>query len=527
MGRTEKSQGLAPPAVRKDIRAKQARHVVTKVVPTILASNVRARRGADGSELIPNPGPNGTVGQDSKSRVGARVEGGEDTGYVKRKGQGRRKVKGGKDDVEEEDARNGDVGRDVGKGRGKGRGKKRNDSLDEGLSNLNLNSTATSSPDPSRRPRCIRMITTDALTAAHMLANPSLYDATTTSKQTSKKQPNPCILNMASPLRPGGGLLTGATSAEESLCARTTLLPSLKESFYRLPEYGGIYTHDVLVFRSALPLGDSAGELSPTERWYVDVISAGMLRFPELEGEEDEERRLSKKDREIVESKIRSVLRIVEQKGVKVLVLGAWGVGAYGNPVRDVAEAFAKVLGGGSFAPSSGGKKNNKPPSTGAETFPSIENIIFAIPQRKVANDFAAAFGGKLEVEEGPGASGDDNDEEDDEEDKVAEELRSKIQEMDGQISKVWNPDLKARLGTILDGLKAQLREREGTPRTGSVDDEEEDGDGDEDDEDEGDTEESDEADADDDDQDLAGYRHTRPGKLKSLVDDSDDDDDD
>lgn len=532
MGRTEKSQGLAPPAVRKDIRAKQARNVVKKVVPAILASNARARRGADGSELIPNPGPNGTAGQDSKSTDGARAEDDEETGYVKRKGQGRRKIKGGMDDVEEGEARNGDAGRDAGKGRGKGRGKKRNDSLEEGLSNLNLKGSATTLSSPSRKPRSIRMMTTDALTAAHMLAHPSLYDATAanTPRQTSKKQPNPCILNMASPLRPGGGLLTGATSAEETLCARTTLLPSLKESFYRLPEYGGIYTHDVLVFRSALPLGDSAGELSPTERWYVDVISAGMLRFPELEGEEEDEKRLSKKDREIVESKIRGVLRIAEQKGVKRLVLGAWGVGAYGNPTRDVAEAFAKVLGGRSSHPSSGSKKNSKSPSTGVETFPSIENIIFAIPTHKVANDFAAAFGGKIEVEEGPGASAEDGDEEDDEEDKVTEELRSKIQEMEGQISQVWNPDLKVRLGAILEGLRTQLKEREGTPQTGSVDDEEEeeedeDENSDQDsDEDEEDIECSDEADADDDDQDLVEHQRTRSSKTRDMVDDSDGD---
>jgi len=38
---------------------------------------------------------------------------------------------------------------------------------------------------------------------------------------------------MASPLRPGGGVLTGATSQEEFLCARTTLYPSLREKFYR------------------------------------------------------------------------------------------------------------------------------------------------------------------------------------------------------------------------------------------------------------------------------------------------------
>ncbi|KAG9191064.1 hypothetical protein G6011_09152 [Alternaria panax] len=500
MGRTEKSQGLAPPAVRKDIRAKQARHIVNKVVPAILASNSRARRGADGSELISNPGPIGATGQESRSRDSARVEAGEEMEYVKRKGQGRRKAKVARNEEENVDGRNGgksgDVGKDTGKGRGKAKGRRRNDSLDEGLSNLDLNNTAILPPSPPRKQRSTRIVATDSLTAAHMLAHPSMYNDTTipTSKQSSKKQPNPCILNMASPLRPGGGVLTGATSAEESLCARTTLLPSLKESYYRLPEYGAIYTHDVLVFRSALPLGDSAGELPPTERWYVDVISAGMLRFPELEGEEeDEEKRLSKKDREMVEAKIRGVLRIAEQKGVRSLVLGAWGVGAYGNPVNDIAEAFAKVLSAGPLPLASAGKKSSKSPLMVVETFPTIEHIIFAIPNRKVASGFAAAFGGKIQVEDGPGASVDD-DEEDDEEDKVAEELRSKIQEMEGQISKVWNPDLKARLGSILEGLKAQLKEREGTPEMSSIDgdDYEDEVEGDEEGEGEGEDEEED-----------------------------------
>ena len=58
---------------------------------------------------------------------------------------------------------------------------------------------------------------------------------------------------------------------------RTTLLPSLKESFYHLPELGGIYTPDVLVFRNGLPLGDATGELGVGERYFVDVVTAGML----------------------------------------------------------------------------------------------------------------------------------------------------------------------------------------------------------------------------------------------------------
>jgi hypothetical protein len=250
-----------------------------------------------------------------------------------------------------------------------------------------------------------------------------------------------------------------------------------------------------------------------------------MLRFPELEGEEDEEKRLSKKDKQIVESKIRGVLRIAEQKGVKGLVLGAWGVGAYGNPVRDIAEAFAKVLGDGSSTPSSEGKKNSKSPSMGAETFPTIEHIVFAISNRKIAGDFAAAFGGNIQVEDGPGASADnDDDEEDGEEHKAAEELRSKIQEMESQIDKVWNPDLKARLGIVLEGLKAQLKEREGTPGMGSDEEEDEDG-GD----DEKEDEVSDDADEDEDedDQGLTEHSQTKPHKTTDVSNDSEDEDED
>ncbi|PZC93875.1 hypothetical protein A1F95_06965 [Pyrenophora tritici-repentis] len=263
------------------------------------------------------------------------------------------------------------------------------------------------------------------------------------SKLSNKKSPNTCILNMASPLRPGGGVLAGATSQEEYLCARTTLLPSLKETFYRLPELGGIYTPDVLVFRNSLSLGDNAGELSPTERWYVDVASAGMLRFPELEGEEDEVKRLGKKDRRLAEAKIRAVLRIMERKGAEKVVLGAWGCGAYGNPVKDIAEAFRSVLDG--VPHSSSTSKKSKNGHAEQETWPGIKEVIFAIGNRKMATDFAAAFGGTIQVEAGPGSEATAEDEEG--EDAVAEELRTKIQEMESQLSQVYNPDLKTRMG--------------------------------------------------------------------------------
>ncbi|KAF1921518.1 hypothetical protein BDU57DRAFT_544985 [Ampelomyces quisqualis] len=417
MGRTEKSQGLAPPAVRKDIRAKQAKHVINKTIPALLASNARANRGVESSELIVDPAP---LSRDAPSK--AEAESPEDAAYIKRKGQGRRKVKNDRNFEAEP---------------GNKKSQKRQKPTDPSIANLSLQ------PAPPPPTRNIRILRTDALTAAHILTHPSKY--TPASPPPPKKSPNVCILNMASPLRPGGGVLSGATSPEEFLCSRTTLLPSLREPYYRLPERGGIWSPDVLVFHDARAPGDAAGHLGLAERYWVDVISAGMLRFPELEGEEA--KRWSRKDGEVVEGKMRAVLRIAERKGVRRIVLGAWGCGAYGNPVGDVAGAWRRVLDG---AVGKGRREQ--------ESWPGIEEVVFAIGQRGMAAEFAKAFGG-VDVEAGPG---DGNEEEEEEEDKVAEELRNKIGEMEGQLSKVVNPDLKARMGTILQGLRAQLREREG-----------------------------------------------------------------
>jgi uncharacterized protein (TIGR02452 family) len=421
MGRTEKSQGLAPPAVRKDIRAKQAKQVINKTIPALLASISRAAKGVESSELIADPAPSTAV-----ARGKPDAENQDDAAYIKRKGQGRRKAKN-------------EVVSDSTALASKSKSKRRQNSSDLDLGTLSI--TPSSPPLP---PRKIRILTTDTLTAAHILGQTS---------KPSKKSPNVCILNMASPLRPGGGVLTGATSQEEFVCARTTLLPSLLESYYRLPEFGGIWSPDILVFRNALPLGDASGELGIGERFWVDVVSAGMLRFPELEGGEDEGKRLGKKDRGVVERKMRAVMRIAEAKGVKKVVLGAWGCGAYGNPVRDVAEAWKSVLCG----PSTSNAKKGKPET---ETWPGVEEIVFAISNRRMAREFASAFDKNISVEAGPTDGVDEEEEE--VEDKVAGELRAKIAEMEGQVSQVWNPDLKARLGTILEGLRIQLREREG-----------------------------------------------------------------
>ncbi|KAG9238531.1 hypothetical protein BJ875DRAFT_450998 [Amylocarpus encephaloides] len=153
------------------------------------------------------------------------------------------------------------------------------------------------------------------------------------------------ILNMASPLRPGGGFLKGATAQEEALCGRSTLYAAIvsDETFYRLPSLSAIYSPDILVFRSA-----DGVELPKSEHFFVDVITAAAVRKPDLVSgstvEGQVQLRYEDGDREEMTLKVRALFHFAREKCVTHLVLGAWGCGAYGNPPQEVARIFKTVL---------------------------------------------------------------------------------------------------------------------------------------------------------------------------------------
>ncbi|EGY16612.1 uncharacterized protein VDAG_07776 [Verticillium dahliae VdLs.17] len=263
------------------------------------------------------------------------------------------------------------------------------------------------------------------------------------------------VLNMASPLHPGGGFLNGASSQEESLCMRTTLLPSLKDEYYRLPELGAIYTPDVMVFRDANG-GDEV--LEKRNRWFVDCITAAMLRNPEVERDDEKGwgRYVNAKDRELAVSKMRMVMRICQDKGVKKIVLGAWGCGAYGNPVGEVAAAWRKVL-----LPRTDSKGRRA-----VEMWNGIEECVFAIKDLGMADAFAAAFGDGLEREAVDEANKDDEDDDEDDEDDETAELGAKVVELRARIRNA-NPAIGRALQPVLAGLIVQLPE--GHPERSSV----------------------------------------------------------
>lgn len=162
--------------------------------------------------------------------------------------------------------------------------------------------------------------------------------------------PRCAVLNMASFIRPGGGVLNGSRAQEEELFRRSNLARSLynfhdtgreilgittkTKPRYPIPMYGGIYSPNVTVFKSNI----SYSKIPNPFR--CSVISVSAIKRPTV-GKDGE---LTERDAVVTRGKIRAILRIAILHGHSKLVLGAFGCGAYGNPPKHVAKLFHEVL---------------------------------------------------------------------------------------------------------------------------------------------------------------------------------------
>ena len=161
------------------------------------------------------------------------------------------------------------------------------------------------------------------------------------------------VLNFANPQYPGGGVSQGAMAQEECLCRSSNLYLCLNsitvfEDFYFYHKKLGhnffsdrlIYTRDVTVFKddSEIP------ELLPnSKRFCVDVITCAAPYIAK--------RKYTNKAalKELFKSRIKNIFEAALDNGVTVLVLGAFGCGAFGNPPEVVAEAFHEVIDGNGY----------------------------------------------------------------------------------------------------------------------------------------------------------------------------------
>lgn len=170
-----------------------------------------------------------------------------------------------------------------------------------------------------------------------------------------------CILNFASATNPGGGVVKESSAQEEAICRCSTLYPNLNEpkmwnGFYRphrqelnpLHNDDCIYTPGVIAFKS----DTDYPQMLPLNRCYkVNVITCAAPNLREKpsngmnSGDGDMAVKISNDDlQELHEKRMRRVLEITAKKGNDVVILGAFGCGAFRNPPEVVARAMKTVV---------------------------------------------------------------------------------------------------------------------------------------------------------------------------------------
>lgn len=151
-----------------------------------------------------------------------------------------------------------------------------------------------------------------------------------------------------------GGAPFSAGAQEESLCRCSTLYPCLQvmeQPFYRkhqemfmkglLNNIGNddlIYTPDVIVFKTDERTDPNYPQLMEMEQWYnVNVITCAAPEFrrtPSLPADYEA----------IIRSRIKKILDVAAKENNEVLILGAWGCGAFRNPIDIVSRIFVEQL---------------------------------------------------------------------------------------------------------------------------------------------------------------------------------------
>lgn len=168
------------------------------------------------------------------------------------------------------------------------------------------------------------------------------------------------VHNFASATNPGGGVTRGSSAQEEALCRCSTLYPCLNtselmEEYYSMHRNqhdvrytdACIYTPGVTVFKTdtAFP------KLMPEDEWLsVDVITCAAPNLrpnPYNSMNPGKGTAIKVTDAELLalhKSRGRHILSIAAANGADVLVLGAFGCGAFRNSPQIVARAYKELL---------------------------------------------------------------------------------------------------------------------------------------------------------------------------------------
>lgn len=170
-----------------------------------------------------------------------------------------------------------------------------------------------------------------------------------------------CVHNFASATNPGGGVIHGSNAQEECLCRCSDLYfclntPEMWNGFYKphrnvkdpIHNDDIIYTPDVVVFKT----DTTRLELMEESDWYnVNVITCAAPNLRERpsnmfnSGDGDSAVKISDKELKLIhEKRLRRILDVAAIEGNEVVILGAFGCGAFLNNPEVVAQAAKNVI---------------------------------------------------------------------------------------------------------------------------------------------------------------------------------------
>ena len=166
------------------------------------------------------------------------------------------------------------------------------------------------------------------------------------------------VLNFASATTPGGGVRKGSSAQEEALCRVSNLYlcltePKLWEPFYQKNRDAKnnvhtddiIYTPDVLVIKD-----DDYNVYDESDQFLVDVITCAapnLRENPENSFNKDLGEAITLSDDKLYKVHYKRALKIMSvaaANNIEVLILGAFGCGAFRNNPTVVAKAYKDAV---------------------------------------------------------------------------------------------------------------------------------------------------------------------------------------
>lgn len=164
------------------------------------------------------------------------------------------------------------------------------------------------------------------------------------------------VLNFASATNPGGGVEKGASAQEECLCRVSTLYPCLvdqkmRASFYTPHRKNGnaLHNDDIIYTPKVLVIKDDDHNLLATP-FSVDIISCAapnLRERPSNQYNTGDTVKVQISGNELLklhEKRASKIFSSAIANGIEILILGAFGCGAFCNDPYIVARAYKNIL---------------------------------------------------------------------------------------------------------------------------------------------------------------------------------------